>query len=295
MALSSLVIYIKRGGNAPPVTITFNDAVLTGSAVEMVLTPTNGAPAVTISTDDDELVLSLPSSVVWTYSEDRADGLPSGARTLVDFWRVFGNVREAIGSGVIHVLKAGEAPPSESISITVPGIQGARGWAPLFAAVASGTRRVLQIADWTGGGGDKPAIGQYLGSDGLVDDIEDATDIRGATGSPGAPGEPLALVVSDMLDTGPGGWWIARDYHGAATFPYLRAEMLVGTATGVTLSVRKNGTAIRSGIALGSGATIITDLGLVLAKGDQVSVQRESGGTLTGPWVMLVQIDGREP
>lgn len=237
MALSSPVIYIKRGGNAPPVTITFNDAVLTGSAVEMVLTPTNGAPAVTISTDDDELALSLPSSVVWTYSEDRADGLPSGARTLVDFWRVLGDVREAIGSGVVHVLKAGEAPPSESISITVPGMQG----------------------------------------------------------PPGAAGEPLLLVVSDATDIDPGGWWLTNDYHASGTFSYLRAEMLLGTADGVSLTIERNGVPFGAAISLDDAApTIVTDLGLSLAEGDSVSVHRASGGTITGPWMMLVQIDGRE-
>ena len=117
----------------------------------------------------------------------------------------------------------------------------------------------------------------------------------GVQGLPGAPGEPLVLVVSDTTDIGLGGWWVTRDYHGAATCDYLRAEMLVGEADGVTLAVRNNGTTIRSDIALGAGVTIITDLGLVLAEGDQVSVHREGGGTLTGPWMMLVQIDGRTP
>ena len=117
----------------------------------------------------------------------------------------------------------------------------------------------------------------------------------GVQGLPGAPGEPLVLVVSDTTDIGLGGWWVARDYHGAATCDYLRAEMLVGEADGVTLAVRKNGATVRSGIALGAGVTTITDLGLVLAEGDQVSVHREGGGTLAGPWVMMVQIDGRAP
>jgi hypothetical protein len=117
----------------------------------------------------------------------------------------------------------------------------------------------------------------------------------GVQGLPGAPGEPLALVVSDTTDIGLGGWWVARDYHGAATCDYLRAEMLVGEADAVTLAVRKNGATVRSGIALGAGVTVITDLGLVLAEGDQVSVHRVGGGTLTGPWMMLVQIDGRTP
>lgn len=382
MSLTGFTIYIKRAGNAPTVTIE-TGIDLTGSVVELVLTPSTGKAPLTLSTEGDELSLALPGGVIWRYTEDLAEYLPAGRSSFADLWRVVGEVREPIGSGAIHVLVAGEGPPSESISIMVPGTQGPRGWAPVFAAVESGDISVLQIADWTGGGGDKPSVGQYLGPDGLVDDIAEATDFRGgvgltpdisvlstatlapgapatvtldptstpeapklrfsiprgeigrtpdisilptttlapgqpadvvlgpgstpeepklafslpagAQGPPGAPGEPLVLVVSDTVDTGLGGWWVTRDYHAAATCQYLRAEMLVGTATGVTLAVRKNGATVRSGIALGAGVTTITDLGLVLAKGDQVSVHREGGGTLTGPWVMLVQIDGRAP
>ncbi|GHE69826.1 hypothetical protein GCM10019059_31920 [Camelimonas fluminis] len=118
------------------------------------------------------------------------------------------------------------------------------------------------------------------------------TAIKGDKGDPGAPGEPLLVTISDQNDIGPGGWWITRDYHGPATLQYLRAEMLAGTANDVTINVRKNGVLHRGGIALSSAATIITDLALTLAKGDNVSVHR-GGGTITGPWLAAIQIDGR--
>lgn len=66
-------------------------------------------------------------------------------------------------------------------------IKGDKGWTPAFATVTDGTRRVQQIVDWTGGEGAKPAVGQYVGADGLVDDIEDAVDFRGPSG-------PQALI-----------------------------------------------------------------------------------------------------
>ena len=66
---------------------------------------------------------------------------------------------------------------------------GNNGWSPLFAVVEDGARRVLQLSDWTGGTGAKPAgAGKYLGPDGLVDAMADATDIRGAAGSGGEGG-----------------------------------------------------------------------------------------------------------
>ena len=66
---------------------------------------------------------------------------------------------------------------------------GTNGWSPLFAVVEDSARRVLQLADWTGGTGTKPTgINKYLGPDGLVDAIADATDIRGAAGSGGEGG-----------------------------------------------------------------------------------------------------------
>ncbi|WP_379991140.1 hypothetical protein [Dongia soli] len=72
------------------------------------------------------------------------------------------------------------------------GEDGTNGWSPVLAMVADGARRVQQVTDWTGGTGDKPAAGKYVGAGGLVDAIADAVDIRGATGDPGDPGQPGA-------------------------------------------------------------------------------------------------------
>ncbi|SCW95703.1 hypothetical protein [Ancylobacter rudongensis] len=123
--------------------------------------------------------------------------------------------------------------------------------------------------------------------------VEGPRGIQGPKGDPGSPGEPLVLAVSDAADIAPGGWWATRDYHGVATFTRLRAEMLAGAAEGVSLYIEKNGLPFAGPFALSSAApTIITGLTLVLAPGDNVSAYRV-GGTLAGPWLMLLQLDGR--
>lgn len=59
------------------------------------------------------------------------------------------------------------------------------GWTPVIGNVDDDERRVQQIIDWEGGQGRKPRIGQYIGEEGYVDDIADATDIRGKEGIDG--------------------------------------------------------------------------------------------------------------
>ena len=73
-------------------------------------------------------------------------------------------------------------------AINVRGLQGSNGWSPTFAIVNDGARRVVQIPDWTGGGGNKPQTGRYISATGLTTNIGDAVDIRGAPGTGGGGG-----------------------------------------------------------------------------------------------------------
>lgn len=57
------------------------------------------------------------------------------------------------------------------------GPPGFRGWSMVLGSVVDGARVVHQVVDWVNGSGPKPATGDYLGPDGLVSDIADATDI----------------------------------------------------------------------------------------------------------------------
>lgn len=75
------------------------------------------------------------------------------------------------------------------------GETGDAGWAPVLAVATDGSRRVLQVVDWTGGEGTKPTTLGYIGATGIVPLIANGVDIRGAvgaTGGTGAPGTPGA-------------------------------------------------------------------------------------------------------
>lgn len=77
------------------------------------------------------------------------------------------------------------------------GTDGNDGWSPVFAVVSDGDRRVLQVSDWQGGEGTKPATGKYVGSAGLVDLVADGVDIRGAAGTGGSGSAIFVELTSD--------------------------------------------------------------------------------------------------
>ncbi|WP_460973934.1 hypothetical protein, partial [Spirosoma migulaei] len=70
--------------------------------------------------------------------------------------------------------------------VSIIGANGNKGWSPVYAIVNTSTNSYFQVADWTGGEGTKPDVGQYLGSSGLVADTTNATNFRGAPGANGA-------------------------------------------------------------------------------------------------------------
>jgi uncharacterized delta-60 repeat protein len=64
------------------------------------------------------------------------------------------------------------------LSFSLPlGPTGDKGWSPTLAIISDGIRRVLEVIDWSGGEGDKPATGVYLGPEGFVSDISEAVNI----------------------------------------------------------------------------------------------------------------------
>lgn len=88
--------------------------------------------------------------------------------------------------------KSGGEPafgPWHDVRDGIDGEEGEDGWSPKFATVSDGERRVLQVADWFGGGGTKPDIGQYIGATGFVATIGEGVDIRGPAGEDGEDGE----------------------------------------------------------------------------------------------------------
>ena len=74
--------------------------------------------------------------------------------------------------------------PFKKVPPQLVDIQGGgsdSGWTPVIAVVEDGNRRVLQVADWDGGTGDKPATGLYVSAAGLVSDIAEAVEIGNVT------------------------------------------------------------------------------------------------------------------
>lgn len=64
------------------------------------------------------------------------------------------------------------------------GDNGLNGWSPVLALVHDGERRVMRLVEWTGGQGEPPRSGLYLGPDGFTPSIAHATDLRGPAGVP---------------------------------------------------------------------------------------------------------------
>lgn len=59
------------------------------------------------------------------------------------------------------------------------GTSGVNGWSPLTRAVPRNDDIVLELYDWIGGTTNKPATTGYLGSTGIVANINDALNVRG--------------------------------------------------------------------------------------------------------------------
>ena len=97
-----------------------------------------------------------------------------------------------------YVIRFTQARPGEDGEggVGTPGEDGNDGWSPKFATVSDGERRVLQVADWFGGGGTKPDVGQYIGATGFVAAIADAVDIRGPAGEDGEDADLRHLAVN---------------------------------------------------------------------------------------------------
>lgn len=153
-----------------------------------------------------KLVLKQPSALKLRF-QPGATG-PSGTVTILDtITGAPGTDAEVVNSGT---------PNAAVLTFTIPaGIQGEegdKGWSPILAVVTDGVRRVLQIADWTGGEGAKPAAGSYIGPSGLVSNIASAVDIRGAQGPSGSvtDGDKGDVVVSSS-----GTVWTVESAAGA--------------------------------------------------------------------------------
>ena len=153
--------------------------------------------------------------------------------------------------------KAAGAWPAGVVLAGVTGATGEKGWSPLLALVQDNTttpyRIVLEVVDWTGGAGTKPATGQYIGPTGLVSTIAAASDIRGDAGAAGqgvptggTAGQVLAKVDGTNYNTA----WVNQS--GGRTV--LTAD--------TTFYVRTDGNDSNTGTANTSGGACLTLQGM---------------------------------
>ena len=88
-------------------------------------------------------------------------------------------------------------------SVGPVGRSGFDGWTPVLALLEDGERCVQQVSDWTGGQGEKPVVGWFIGESGLVEDISAATDIRGVKGDKGDTGsaaDPGSVTEAELAE-----------------------------------------------------------------------------------------------
>lgn len=134
---------------------------------------------------------------------------------------------------------SGDAP-TYVIELTEGGVPGTNGWSPILAITTDGARRVMRVTGWTGGNGNEPASGQYVGLEGFVTDIADAVDVRGATGATGATGPA------------PSGTGLVSVTNGALDTPSTLRALVAGDASN-----------LRSDLGLGPQSTLTTNQTLI--------------------------------
>lgn len=71
------------------------------------------------------------------------------------------------------------------------------GWSPVLQIAVDGARYVLQVLDWTGGRGPKPAVG-YLAATGVVPAMADGLNIRGAVAYSELTGKPTLGTAAEL-------------------------------------------------------------------------------------------------
>lgn len=130
---------------------------------------------------------------------------------------------------------------------TTPGPEGdpgEKGWAPVLAVASDGSRRVFQVADWSGGEGTKPAIGSYVGASGLVAAIGDAVDVRGPAGSGDLTGPGSATVGNIVVFNNTGGTLTADSGIAATSLAPKASPTFTGTPAAPTAAGGTNTTQI---------------------------------------------------
>ncbi|MDP9590555.1 UNVERIFIED_ORG: hypothetical protein J2W19_003119 [Shinella zoogloeoides] len=121
------------------------------------------------------------------------------------------------------------------LNLGVPrGVQGYKGWAIETELVPYGPKTVVRVSDFIGGEGTKPAgTGLYVGTGGLVSNIDDAVNVRGGEGARGPRGVTFRGPWSSTDDYAIGDIVIDEDVEAApATY--------IATGENTNLKPREN-------------------------------------------------------
>lgn len=137
-------------------------------------------------------------------------------------WTIVANIKGPAGPAGADGVQGEDGLPGPD------GVAGNAGWSPVFQYVNDGTRRVAQLADWTGGQGTKPGfIGQYVATTGFTNIIANAVDLRGPVGAAGADG-----VNGTPGNTGAAGATIRLGTGVPSSLLGLNGDVYVDTASG---------------------------------------------------------------
>lgn len=146
------------------------------------------APEFAVTADGERRVLQIIDWIGGTGEKPDITGYLGAAGIVADIEDAI-DVRGAAGT---------DGTNGEDGTNGTDGTDGDNGWSPVLAVASDGERRVLQIDDWVGGDGAKPATGDYIGVSGLTPTIGDAVDIRGPAGSATIPdGDKGDITTSD--------------------------------------------------------------------------------------------------
>lgn len=163
--------------------------------------------------------------------------------------------------GALAVIRcAGQVADGTVVTLDVEGPDGPNGWTPLLAGEADGTRTLLKVADWTGGQGDKPALG-YIGTAGMVTAKADAFNfnavkrVRAFSGVTNAQGiATITFPLDPPLTTTPA--IIVLPAQPAVVVGGSKSELVPNSASKTGCQVKVTGTALLSSLVTAlAGAT----------------------------------------
>jgi hypothetical protein len=143
------------------------------------------------------------------------------------------------------------------------GDTGDAGWSPILSLQTDGDRRVLQVTDWAGGEGTKPAVGGYVGVTGVVVSIGDAIDVRGPAGSGTGDVTTSGSVTSGRIAVFADNTGDVLQDGGASTSDFYSSSnpsgytSNAGTVTSVSVSV-PTGLSVSGSPVTGSGTITIS-------------------------------------